>query len=148
MIPVPKTNFHSVTVKLSLNLNQIKLKALWLHSLLQRQHVRPRDRVSVYEGEELLEDAEEGPVRQNADALLDLHAAVGDGPAVHDAQQTQTHTLPLGQRLAWVRLVELDRCTVHLNTQSCDHIIDWSRAPSSADTDVLVIGVNGRFYPV
>lgn len=93
-------------------------------SLLQRQHVSSRDGVSVDEGEKLLEDAEEGPVRQHTDALLHLKTAVSDGPPVQHAQQTQMNTLTLGQTLAAIRLIELYGSTVHLNTSTftCHHM--------------------------
>lgn len=85
-----------------------------LNSLLQREDLSSRNGVSVDEGEELLEDAEEGPVRQDADALLHLQAAVGDGPAVHHAEEPQPHALPLRQQLLLQRLVELDGGAVNL----------------------------------
>lgn len=84
------------------------------HQLLERQDVRPGDGVSVDEGEELLEDGEEGPVGEDADALLHLQAAAGDGPPVHDAEQPEPDALPLRQQLPGERLVELDRCSVNL----------------------------------
>ena len=83
-------------------------------SLFQGQHVRTGDGVAVDEGEKLLEDGEEGPVGEHADALLHLHRAAGDGPPVHHAHQAQAHALPLRQRLPRVRLVELDGGAVHL----------------------------------
>lgn len=72
------------------------------------------DRVSVDEGEELLEDGEEGPVGEDADALLHLQAAVGDRPPVDYAEQPEPHALPLRQQLPGERLVELDGCSVNL----------------------------------
>lgn len=85
-----------------------------LNSLLQRKDLSSGDGVSVDEGEELLEDAEEGPVRQDADALLHLQAAAADGPAVHHAEQTQADALLLRQQLLREGLVELDGSTVDL----------------------------------
>lgn len=85
-----------------------------LNSLFQREDLSSRDGVSVDKGEELLEDAEEGPVRQDADALLHLQAAVGDRPPVHHAEKPQPHALPLRQQLLLERLVELDGGTINL----------------------------------
>lgn len=87
-------------------------------SLLQREDLSSRDGVSVDEGEELLEDAEEGPVGQDADALLHLQAAAGDGPPVHHAEQTQPHALLLRQQLLLEGLVELDGGAVDLRTDA------------------------------
>lgn len=84
--------------------------------------MRPRDGVSVNEGEELLEDGEEGPVGQDADALLHLEAAVGDGPSVDDAEEAEPHALSLRQQLAGKRLVELDGCSINLQTEHQQHI--------------------------
>lgn len=75
------------------------------------------DGVSVDKGEELLEDGEERPVGQDADALLHLKAAVGDRPPVDHAQQTEPHALPLRQQVPGERLVELDGCAVNLQGQ-------------------------------
>ncbi len=61
--------------------------------------MRSGDGVSVDEGEELLEDSEEGPVGEDTDALLHLQAAVGDGSPVDHAEQPEPHALPLGQQL-------------------------------------------------
>lgn len=72
------------------------------------------DGVSVDEGEELLEDGEEGPVGEDTDALLHLQAAVGDRPPVDHAEQPEPHALPLRQQLPGERLVELDGCSVNL----------------------------------
>lgn len=72
------------------------------------------DGVSVDEGEELLEDGEEGPVGEDTDALLHLQAAVGDRPPVDHAQQPEPHALPLRQQLPGERLVELDGRSVNL----------------------------------
>lgn len=80
----------------------------------------PGDGVSVDEGEELLEDGEEGPVREDADARLHLQAAVGDGPPVDDAQQTEADALPLRQQLSAERLVKLDGGAVNLQGRSKD----------------------------
>lgn len=55
----------------------------------------PGDRISVDKGEELLEDGEEGPVGQHADALLHLQAAAADWPPVNHAEQSQSDALPL-----------------------------------------------------
>lgn len=82
--------------------------------LLERQDVRPGDGVSVDESEELLEDGEEGPVGQDADALLGVETAAGDGPAVHHAEQAEPDVLPLGQKIPGKRLVELDGSAVDL----------------------------------
>lgn len=79
------------------------------------------DGVSVDEGEELLENVEEGPLRQDTDALLDLQAAVGDGSAVDHAEQAEPDALPLRQQLSREGLVELDGCSVHLRGTS--HLI-------------------------
>lgn len=76
--------------------------------------MRSGDGVSVDEGEELLEDVEEGPVREDADALLHLQAAVGDRPPVDHAEQPEPHALPLRQQLPGERLVELDGGSVNL----------------------------------
>lgn len=91
----------------------------------------PGDGVSVDEGEELLEDGEERPVGEDADALLHLQAAAGDGPAVDHAEQTEPHALPLRQQLSGERLVELDGCSVNLQGQqraSQTATNTWSRA--------------------
>lgn len=84
------------------------------NSLFQGQHVWTGDGVTVDKGEKLLEDGEEGPVREHAHTLLDLHRPAGDGPPVHYAYQAKTHPLSLRQSLPWVRLVELDGRAVHL----------------------------------
>lgn len=84
------------------------------NGLLQRQDVRSRDGVSVDEGQELLEEGEEGPVGQDADALLDVEAAAADGTPVHHAEQTQLDALPLRQEVPAERLVELDGGAVNL----------------------------------
>ncbi len=76
--------------------------------------MRSGDGVSVDEGEELLEDSEEGPVGEDTDALLHLQAAVGDGSPVDHAEQPEPHALPLGQQLPGEWLVELDGCSVNL----------------------------------
>ena len=74
----------------------------------------PGDGVSVDEGEKLLEDGEEGPVGEDADALLHLQGAVGDGPAVDHTEQAQPHALSLRQQLPGEGLIELDGCSVDL----------------------------------
>lgn len=88
--------------------------------LLQRQDVRSRDGVSVDEGQELLEDGEEGPVGQDADALLDVDTSAADGTPVHHAEQTQLEALPLRQQVPAERLVELDGGAVNLRDTSQD----------------------------
>ena len=89
-----------------------------MHRLLERQDVRPGDGVSVDEGEELLEDGEERPVGQDADALLHLQAAVGDGPPVDHAEQAEPDALPLRQQLPGERLVELDGGAINLQGEA------------------------------
>lgn len=79
--------------------------------------MRSGDGVSVDEGEELLEDGEEGPVGEDADALLHLQAAVCDRPPVDHAEQPEPHALPLRQQLPGERLVELDGCSVNLRRE-------------------------------
>lgn len=76
--------------------------------------MRTGDGVSVDEGEELLEDGEEGPVGQHADALLHLQAAAADWPPVDHAEQPQGDALPLRQQLRGEGLVELDGGAIHL----------------------------------
>lgn len=76
--------------------------------------MRPGDGVSVDKGEELLEDCEERPVGENADALLGMQTAAGDGPPVHHAEKAEPDVLPLRQVLPGEGLVELDGSSVNL----------------------------------
>lgn len=76
--------------------------------------MRSRDGVTIDEGKKLLEDGEKWPVREHTHALFHLHCAVGDRSAVHNTDQPKPHPLPFRQSLPWVRLVELDRSSVHL----------------------------------
>lgn len=85
-----------------------------LYSLLNGQHMRSRDGVAIDEGEKLLEDSEERPVGEHAHTLFHLHCAVGDGSAVHNTDQPETHSLPFRQSLPWVRFIELDSSSIHL----------------------------------
>lgn len=88
--------------------------------------MRSRDGVSVDEGEELLEDGEEGPVGEDADALLYVEAAAADWPAVHHAEQTEPDALPLRQQLSGEGLVELERGTVDLQKREQSEEVYWS----------------------
>lgn len=89
----------------------------FVHLLLQRQDVRSRDGVSVDEGQKLLEDGEEGPVGEDADALLPVDAAAANGPPVHHAEQAQPDALPLRQQLPGERLVELEGGAINLQRE-------------------------------
>lgn len=109
------------------------------HSLLQGQHVGSGDGVAVDKGEELLEDGEEGPVGEHADALLHLKRAVGDGSPVHHAHQAQAHALPLGEALTRECLVELDGGPVHLMRRS--------KVRRAGPENVACLNIAARYIP-
>lgn len=72
-----------------------------------------RDGVSIEECKEAPEGLEEGPVGEETDALVAVNTP---GPARSQirAEQAELRQLALGQVLRRVRLIELDRCSVHL----------------------------------
>lgn len=90
--------------------------------------MRTRDGVSVHEGEKLLEDGEERPVREDADALLHLQAAVGDRAPVDHAQQPQANALTLREQLAVEGLVELDGGAVNLQGENEREVLEVNEA--------------------
>lgn len=92
-------------------------------SLLDGQRVGARDGVAVQECEELAEGVEEGPMGEQADALVGVHGARGGGGVGGvggagwlwvGAQQTQLGALLLAQTLLGEGLVELDGRSVDL----------------------------------
>lgn len=100
-------------------------------SLLYGLRVRTRDGVAVQECEELAESVEEGPVGQQADALVGVDRALGcvavcrrhggggggrggGGLVWIRVREAQLEALLVSQTLLRVRLIELDGSTIHL----------------------------------
>lgn len=75
--------------------------------------MRPGDGVSVEERQKASEGLEEGPVGEEADALVAVNTPGPVGSEAH-AGEAELRALAVGQALLWVRLVELDGCSVHL----------------------------------
>lgn len=75
--------------------------------------MRPGDGVSVEERQKASEGLEEGPVGEEADALVAVNTP---GPVGSEAQagQAELRALAVGQALLGVRLVELDGCSINL----------------------------------
>ena len=103
-------------------------------SLLNRQGMRARDGVAVEECEELAKNIKEGPVGEQADALVSVDRAGacgstiggrsrgdrgGGGGLLQIQVQAQLCELPVGQTLLRVGLVELDGSSVHLKQGTC-----------------------------
>lgn len=75
--------------------------------------MRPGDGVSVEERQKASEGLKEGPVGEEADALVAVNTP---GPVGSEAQagQAELRALAVGQALLRVRLVELDGCSINL----------------------------------
>lgn len=82
--------------------------------------MRAGDGELVEEDQELPEGLKEGPAGQQADAFIAFHGPVGDHLLLHGGEQTQLDLLLLAQLIHRMRLVELDRCSVHLEPGGTD----------------------------
>ena len=91
------------------------------HSLLDGQSVWSGDGVAVEEGEKAPEGVEEGPVRQQADALVGVNGLGLLWPQLC-AGETQLRALLLCQTLLWVGLVELDGSSIYLDIMGTHRI--------------------------